>query len=945
MSIISSPIIIAIMMCCCIKLPASDITLSSGGKTSYRIAVKQSAIPAEVTAANELAKYLNAVSASTFKIVEENKIALSDKAIYVGQTKYAAAHGVDFNKLGREEWIIKTTDDGNLILSGGRPRGTLYAVYEFLETNIGCHWLDKSNEIIPSVSLLKISSLNIQGKPYFRNRQIFDLLDWYPVFQTFKTRNKGTSYNGANQGWSFKIGRPRQHHTFYNYSESWPKNKSELHSLDSDGKRLIAINPVGPGQICMTNPEARRLVLSKLKEFIAQDRKEAAAEAAKGYQAPIVYDISQNDNENKCVCKNCKKIADREGSYSGPLLDFINYIAANIKKDYPDVYIRTFAYGYSIKPPKFMKAADNVIIQLASLGVEFGSDKGARDTMRKLNSPFNKLTYNLIKNWSKKAANLAIWDYWVLYPTNPEPYVNVSRLQTDMAFYKAKNVKDVFTENENPHCTSFFGLKCYLGYKLMQNPDQPDQPIIDEFMKGYYGKAAPIMKKLLSYMEKRQNENNGPIGKVDVSRRRYLDLDYFKTTLGLLDHAEKLVAGNTKLLANIRRERIPILAGLFMRWLNLKGVSKKFNGPELIKQFKIESIAAINYYYPNPDPKKFRDNFLGDLEKFVKIYKNRIIPIKIPAQFKNKKIVDLPWACFRLDIGNSKLIEDKEAVGGKTIVLGKDVLDKVKVDSTILRVFDWNANKTLCITEMTKSNIAQDEKYHILKIGRVNFVNDSHAFFYVGSPTGIRCSLDRIFPLKSSYDVYVSIKFSGPKYVSGSTKENSIMVDRIIFAVPDKPVSPKLPALFKNRKVIDLQWSRFQLIGHAKLIKDPEASGGKTVILGAKALNKTQNGRTSFGIYDSNKKKVLCSREVKTSSIAKDEKYHILEIGQVNFDKDSRTYFYGGSSWEIHCSLPRLFSKKSSYKLYVSVKFQGPEYVPGSTKENSIMVDRIFFAE
>ena len=38
--------------------------------------------------------------------------------------------------------MIRTVGD-NLILTGGRPRGTLYAVYEFLERPVGCHWLDR----------------------------------------------------------------------------------------------------------------------------------------------------------------------------------------------------------------------------------------------------------------------------------------------------------------------------------------------------------------------------------------------------------------------------------------------------------------------------------------------------------------------------------------------------------------------------------------------------------------------------------------------------------------------------------------------------------------------------------------------------------------------------------------------------------------------------------
>lgn len=775
-------ILIGIMLCCGMSLSAADFTLSAGGQTSYSIAVAQSPIPAEVTAANDLAKYLKAVTGAEFKMVKESDVTAGNQAIYVGQTTYAAAARVDFNKLGQEEWVIKTTADGNLILSGGRPRGTLYAVYEFLETQVGCHWLDETNEIVPEISQLKIPSLNVQGQPYFRNRQIFDLLDWYPVSQSFKVKNKGTCYVAANYGWSFKIGRPNQHHTFYYYSKSWAKEKSELYSLNREGKRLIASDGNGPGQICLTNPEARRRVLSQLKAFIAEDRKEAAI--AGNPPAPTVYDISQNDNDDYCVCETCKTLAEKEGSNSGPLLDFINYIANNIKKDYPDIYVRTFAYTYSRKSPKNIKPADNVLMHIALLGVEFGYNKGPHDTTQTLAHPYNKQSLDIIESWSRIATHLAIWDYAVIYLSGgpaPETYVNISRLQPDMAFYKAKKVKDTFVESEYPHCTSFFGLKRYLIYKLMQNPDRPAQPVIDEFMNGYYGKATPVMRELLAYMEKRQNETTGPIGKVDISQRHYLDLDYFTTTLDLLDQAEKQVAGNAKLTANVRREWIPILSGLLQRWHYLDGAGKLFNGPKLLQQFREESLAAIDYYFPAPDSQTFRKESLDNLEKTITRFENNLVSVELPAQFKNRQVVDLPWACFRVDLGRSKLIEDPEAIGGKTIALGKDVLDRSKNGSTSFEIYNWNENKVMCAMEIKTSDVAKDEKYHLLKMGRVNFVKDSMASFYGASNREIRCELYRIFPTGSCYDAYVSVKFQGPDYVPGSTRESSIMVERVIF--------------------------------------------------------------------------------------------------------------------------------------------------------------------
>jgi len=292
------------------------------------------------------------------------------------------------------------------------------------------------------------------------------------------------------------------------------------------------------------------------------------------------------------------------------------------------------------------------------------------------------------------------------------------------------------------------------------------------------------MQKLLTYMEERQDESKYPIGEEDVSIRHYLDLNYFKTTLGLLDRAETLASGNAKQIANIRRERVPILAGLFMRWCNLEGAGKQFDGPALLKQYSADSLAAINHYFPDPDTQTFRKESLANREKSIRIFENRIIAVERPAGFKNRRIVDLPWACFRLDNGRSKIIEDRDAIGGKTVALGKEAPDRTQNGSTRFEIYDWMEKKALCTKEMKTSDVPKDEKYHLLKIGRVTFSNKtlcSRAWFHGASTTEINCDLSRIFPPGSSYDAYVSVKFQGPDYVPGSTKENSLMVERLVF--------------------------------------------------------------------------------------------------------------------------------------------------------------------
>ncbi|MBU0607402.1 MAG: hypothetical protein KKI08_05920, partial [Armatimonadetes bacterium] len=121
---------------------AAELRLSEGGRTTYAIIAGANPIPAEQTAARELAEYLEKVTGAEFRTVEETAAEKPVRAIYLGWTAFAAGEGIDCAKLGAEEWVIKTFGD-SLVIAGGRPRGTLYGVYDFLENEAGVRWLDR----------------------------------------------------------------------------------------------------------------------------------------------------------------------------------------------------------------------------------------------------------------------------------------------------------------------------------------------------------------------------------------------------------------------------------------------------------------------------------------------------------------------------------------------------------------------------------------------------------------------------------------------------------------------------------------------------------------------------------------------------------------------------------------------------------------------------------
>ncbi len=67
---------------------------------------------------------------------------------------------------------------------------------------------------------------------------------------------------------------------------------------------------------------------------------------------------------NLCLCPDCKSIADREGSESGPLIEFVNHAARGLKEEFPDVQVLTEAYNFTIQPPATIRPETNVVVRI-----------------------------------------------------------------------------------------------------------------------------------------------------------------------------------------------------------------------------------------------------------------------------------------------------------------------------------------------------------------------------------------------------------------------------------------------------------------------------------------------------------------------------------------------------------------------------------------------------
>ena len=158
---------------CIIPVGAADagLILASDGATDYRIVVGADASPAEQTAANTLADYLEQICGARFDLVTDNASPAA-KEIVVGRTNRDADIAIDRGKMDEDAVRIVTNGD-KLYLTGGTVRGALYAVYTFLEDWLGCRWFTHELTVVPEAETIEIPAIDYFYEPCFKQRTTY----------------------------------------------------------------------------------------------------------------------------------------------------------------------------------------------------------------------------------------------------------------------------------------------------------------------------------------------------------------------------------------------------------------------------------------------------------------------------------------------------------------------------------------------------------------------------------------------------------------------------------------------------------------------------------------------------------------------------------------------------------------------------------------------------
>ena len=473
----TSLLILALTTLTATAMGAESIT--PGAMMSWKIVCATAATPSEKYAATEFQRLFKEMGGKELPLVEAADA--SDGAIFIGpDAVLGSGQPTDRRALDEEALRIRVTPNA-VCIDGGRPRGTLYGVYEFYEELCGVRFLtfdhtyfppDAAQRTIPAGVLVVNPTFVFRWSYYGETSRYPDFAARLRVNTVSDDPKLGgrTGYRLVNHNVAYLVPPAK-----------WGKEHPEYFAL-VNGQRKLEEGGGGP-QLCMSNPELVGVVV------------EAVLEEIKKNPTARNINIAQMDNDSYCTCPNCAAIDALEESHAGATLAFVNTVAERVEKSHPEVFLSTFAYQYTRRPPKNIKPRPNVMIQLCSIEC---CDFHAIDDP---SCPLNRAFCADLAGWKKIVNHVFIWHYNTNFKGYVLPFPNLRSIGPSVAYFANNNGKGVFMQAAgNGFSTELSDLRNYVMARCLWKPGRDSWKEAEEFCRLHYAESAgPILAYLKWY--------------------------------------------------------------------------------------------------------------------------------------------------------------------------------------------------------------------------------------------------------------------------------------------------------------------------------------------------------------------------------------------------------------------------------------------------------------
>lgn len=438
----------------------------------------------------------------------------------------------DFEGLGDDGFLIRSIGP-HILIAGRTPRGTMYGVNWFLDHKLGIKWLAPGVTHWPKTPELSLPALKERQVPRFAFREVLS------VEANEKVWRQRNLMNGESHGNSFLPTPPAinswnrtwaSEGMSANFYELLPREKYETDHSDW----------YAGGQLAMMNPAMRAEMAGVV---VARLRK------VPNYQE-IWFAIHDNDWGWDMDDASAAFAARHGGHPSAPRLDMMIDVANRVRAELPGARLAFNAYHWSFTPPEGMTVPDYILVYPMTIHVNY------RDP---LNGPANAALGRDIAGWNAIAKNVLVWDHITNFGGFIQPTPNIFPIAGSIRYLAGlNNVLGYMGEGSfNTPAAEFAALRAWMISRLLWNPEENAEALVQEFCDAYYGPAAPFILDYIRFYHRKLRETDDVLAEKTTVDMKMFDAAFVSQSEALFDEAEAAVRG-TPFAPRVSEARIPV---------------------------------------------------------------------------------------------------------------------------------------------------------------------------------------------------------------------------------------------------------------------------------------------------------------------------------------------------------------------------------------------------
>ncbi|MGC9317272.1 MAG: DUF4838 domain-containing protein [Armatimonadota bacterium] len=525
------------------------MTLVAGGEPRGAICLPADPSPAERFAGDEIQTYIARITGATVPI--QDSPAADGPTVFVGRQ---AANEPFRARIGPadppEEGLIVACEGRSVHLVGTGDRGTVYAAYSFLESELGCRWYmpGEIGEQLPRARTVAVAELQRIETPSFRFRRG---IDFTPQWGVRQRANVGDPQFGEQVGGLYEHYGGHIYHELVPTEQYMPEHPEYFCLIR--GRRMRNANHAG--QLCTSNPEVINIAARRIIDYF------------RTHPDCTVHSLMPNDGMGRwCQCQRCQRMMQQLGSDARVVSDlkqvpvvsdrvvlFSNRVAEQVAREFPDRYLAILAYADYTKPPLVVKPHPNLIIYLC----RYRPACYVHPLGGEVECPKNREYTEILDNWLELSDNIGVYTYVYTGASQFLPWPYARRFARDLVFYRDRGVRDLMHQS-NYQAYGQLPLTYYLMAKFSWNADQDLEAVIDEFYEGFYGPAAQPLRAMDDYMHAACLERAGHVDHGYYNPRNIFTREFLTTCREHLDEAMRLTGDD-----QILRRRVGMRSAWF----------------------------------------------------------------------------------------------------------------------------------------------------------------------------------------------------------------------------------------------------------------------------------------------------------------------------------------------------------------------------------------------